>query len=203
MLLHRLFLQVLCIIMAGYLCTLVHEFFRIHLSCMYIVLSVSSDVHTHIHLHTLTTLTHTGSDHLTLLTEHGDIYTLGCAEQGQIGRVPECFSSRGGRKGTSLLLRPDIVRFRVTEEPNLPTQVEGLKGVKVVTVAAGGACSFFVTATGELYGWGMGTNLQLGMSDEEDVWTPERVTGKKMENRRTLAVSVGGQHTALLVSNSD
>ena len=44
----------------------------------------------------------------------------------------------------------------------------------------------------------MGTNLQLGMSDEEDVWTPE-----KMENRRTLAVSVGGQHTALLVSNSD
>ena len=81
--------------------------------------------------------------------------------------------------------------------------MEGLKGVKVVTVAAGGACSFVVTATGELYGWGMGTNLQLGMSDEEDVWTPERVTGKKMENRRTLAVSVGGQHTALLVSNSD
>ena len=90
-----------------------------------------------------------------------------------------------------------------TEEPNLPTQVEGLKGVKVVTVAAGGACSFVVTATGELYGWGMGTNLQLGMSDDEDVWTPERVTEKKMENRRTLAVSVGGQHTALLVSNSD
>ena len=48
-----------------------------------------------------------------------------------------------------------------TEEPNLPTQVEGLKAVKVVTVAAGGACSFVVTATGELYGWGMGTNLQL------------------------------------------
>ena len=81
--------------------------------------------------------------------------------------------------------------------------MEGLKGVKAVTVAAGGACSFVVTAMGELYGWGMGTNLQLGMSDEEDVWTPERVTGKKMENRRTLAVSVGGQHTALLVSNSD
>ena len=75
--------------------------------------SLTTHTHTHIHLHTLTTLTHTGSDHLTLLTEHGDIYTLGCAEQGQLGRVPECFSSRGGRKGTSLLLRPDIVRFRV------------------------------------------------------------------------------------------
>ena len=99
-------------------------------------------------------------------------------------------------------LRADA-RSTANWEPNLPTQVEGLKGVKVVTVAAGGACSFVVTAMGELYGWGMGTNLQLGMSDEEDVWTPERVTGKKMENRRTLAVSVGGQHTALLVSNSD
>ena len=103
-------------------------------------------------------------------------------------------------------LRADASRLGLgkdTEEPNLPTQVEGLKGVKAVTVAAGGACLFVVTATGELYCWGMGTNLQLGMSDEEDVWTPERVTGKKMENRRTLAVSVGGQHTALLVSNSD
>ena len=75
--------------------------------------------------------------------------------------------------------------------------MEGLKGVKVVTVAAGGACSFVVTATGELYGWGMGTNLQLGMSDEEDVWTPERVTGKKMENRRTLTYF---ENTVLLFS---
>ena len=38
---------------------------------------------------------HAGSDHLTLLTEHGDVYTLGCAEQGQLGRVPECFRSKG------------------------------------------------------------------------------------------------------------
>ena len=55
---------------------------------------------------------------------------------------------------------------------------------------AGGECSFVITATGELYGWGMGTNLQLEMSDEEDVWTPERVTEKKMENRRTLQLVV-------------
>ena len=117
--------------------------------------------------------------HHTVVCCDGEVFTCGRKEYGRLGLGKD------------------------TEEPNLPTQVEGLKGVKAVTVAAGGACSFVVTATGELYGWGMGTNLQLGMSDEEDVWTPERVTGKKMENRRTLAVSVGGQHTALLVSNSD
>ena len=26
---------------------------------------------------------------------------LGCAEQGQLGRIAECFSNRGGRKGLS------------------------------------------------------------------------------------------------------
>lgn len=26
-------------------------------------------------------------------------YLLGCAEQGQLGRVAECFAGRGGRKG--------------------------------------------------------------------------------------------------------
>ncbi len=40
-----------------------------------------------------------GGDHLVALTESGDVYTAGCAEQGQLGRVAECFSQRGGRKG--------------------------------------------------------------------------------------------------------
>ena len=30
--------------------------------------------------------------------------TTGCAEQGQLGRVAECFSNRGGRKGLGRLL---------------------------------------------------------------------------------------------------
>ena len=246
-----------------------------------------------------------GSDHVVFLTEHNDIYTFGCAEQGQLGRVPECFSSRGGRKGVSLILNPDVVRCRVkegagkpkffdifsgpyhtfavtqdgavyawglnnygqlctgdsktryqperlgskwldrqevggakdfamasgqhhtvvccngsvfvcgrkeygrlglgqeSEEPSKPTQIDSLKGINVKNIGVGGACSFAVTETGELFSWGMGTNLQLGMSDEEDVWSPAKVTGKKIENMRVVAVSSGGQHTALLVSASE
>ena len=237
------------------------------------------------------------------LTEHGDICTFGCAEQGQLGRVSECFSSRGGRKGISLLLSPNIVRCRVkkgggkpkfadifcgpyhtfavaedglvyvwglnnygqlctgdlktryqperltddwiggwsmggakcsvamasgqhhtvvccdgdvftcgrreygrlglgqnSDEPSRPTRIDSLKEVKVASVEASGSCSFAVTETGNLYSWGMGTNLQLGMADEDDVWTPVKVTGKKIENRRILSVSSGGQHTVVLVS---
>lgn len=40
-----------------------------------------------------------GNDHLVMLTTDGDLYTLGCGEQGQLGRVPELFANRGGRQG--------------------------------------------------------------------------------------------------------
>ena len=45
-----------------------------------------------------------GGDHLVALTDTGDVYTIGCAEQGQLGRVAECFSQRGGRKGMGMCL---------------------------------------------------------------------------------------------------
>lgn len=253
-----------------------------------------------------------GSDHVVILTEQGDLYTFGCGEQGQLGRIPECFSTRGGRKGISMLLHPQVVRFRksrglpppkfndifcgayhtlaftkdqgiyawglnnygqlgtsdvktrfqperlpsdwITEStapnPSKKQQQQEQKPLQIVggqhhtvlcqngnvfaigrkeygrlglgenvedcltpkkipdlqnvtTVAAGTACSFAVTAPGELFSWGMGTSLQLGTGQEDDVWAPVKVAGKKIENRRILTVSAGGQHTALLVSRPE
>ena len=40
-----------------------------------------------------------GCDHLCMLTIDGDLYTMGCGEQGQLGRVAEIHAIRGGRKG--------------------------------------------------------------------------------------------------------
>ena len=241
-----------------------------------------------------------GSDHLVILSEQGSVYTLGCAEQGQLGRVAECFSSRGGRKGVDHLLHPDVVRIprkrgaavpKFTdvfcgsyhtygctqnppavyvwglnnygqlgtgdtdtryqpqvigvhewfgedsnrlgdlqiaggqhhtvlchngsvyvmgrkeygrlglgtegEESHLPQKVPTLTDIG--SVAAGVACSYAVAHTGEAYSWGMGTNMQLGNGSEEDAWTPGRVRGKNLESCCVLAVSAGGQHTAMLV----
>ena len=52
-----------------------------------------------------------GTDHIAHLTEAGELYTLGCAEQGQLGRVGERFIARGGhnRKGIDILLEPGRV----------------------------------------------------------------------------------------------
>lgn len=40
-----------------------------------------------------------GNDHLVMLTNRGEVYTCGCPEQGQLGRVPERGASREARQG--------------------------------------------------------------------------------------------------------
>ena len=47
-----------------------------------------------------------------MLTTDGELYTVGCAEQGQLGRVAERFVARGGRRGLTLLLHPDRVHAK-------------------------------------------------------------------------------------------
>lgn len=40
-----------------------------------------------------------GADHIVFLTNHGEVYTCGCAEQGQLGRVTGRSSGRHARSG--------------------------------------------------------------------------------------------------------
>ncbi|XP_071325986.1 regulator of chromosome condensation [Trachinotus anak] len=233
-----------------------------------------------------------GNDHLVLVTLEGNLYTSGTAEQGQLGRVPEHFSNRGGRKGLGRLLVPQMVKvkgkvhfidafcgayftFAVSkeghvygfglsnyhqlgtkstkmcfvpvkltcfknsttswvdfsggqhhtlcldaegqvyslgraeygrlglgqgaEEKSEPTPVMGMELASGVT--CGASVSFAVTREGSVYAWGMGTNLQLGTGEEDDEWSPVKMTGKQLENRAVLMASSGGQHTVLLVKD--
>ena len=241
-----------------------------------------------------------GANHVVILTAKHELYTFGSGEQGQLGRISEHFSVRGGRKGIKLLLTPTMVRFKkirgnaetkfcdifcgsfntfaVTTDhktiyafglnnfgqlgvgdnvnhfspqtfkfipqQNLLSETSQLKisgdqhhslmclGGRVYvmgrseygrlglgenatdkmlptelpdfgnvhTVASGSCCSFAVTDEGKLYSWGMGDSLQLGNGEEKDIWSPEVVTGKKLEGKKVLSVSAGGQHTALVVT---
>ena len=49
--------------------------------------------------------------------------------------------------------------------------------------------------------WGMGTNGQLGHSDEEDSWVPVAMEGKQLETRSVVGASGGGQHTLLVAKD--
>ncbi|XP_041319144.1 regulator of chromosome condensation isoform X2 [Pyrgilauda ruficollis] len=240
-----------------------------------------------------------GNDHLVMLTVDGDLFTCGCGEQGQLGRVPALFASRGGRRGLQRMLVPQLVpvrgkgrrskmrfqdafcgayfTFAVTreghiygfglsnyhqlgtqdtepcfspqnltcfknstkswvgfsggqhhtvcvdsegkayslgraeygrlglgtgaEEKSTPTVIPELPSI--ISVACGASVGYAVSSDGRAFAWGMGTNYQLGTGEEDDVWSPVEMTGKQLENRRVLAVSSGGQHTVLLVSDKE
>lgn len=241
-----------------------------------------------------------GNDHTVILTKKGDIYTNGTGEQGQLGRIKECFGHRGGRRGLDFILLPQLVRLRKkvkfadvfagsfctyalsrdtnevyawglnnygqlgsgstdsyfnpevikplseireassnsnfkieggqhhtilcdgsgavysigrseygrlglgegVEETPLPVRITGLKDKKVTSIACGEAVSFAITEEGHLFSWGLGTSLQLGAGDEEDLFTPTLVKSKyvNIEEDEILSVSAGGQHTALLTT---
>ena len=134
---------------------------------------------------------------MAIVTEHGDIYTFGCAEQGQLGRVPECFSSRGGRKGISFLLRPDIVRFKVKK---------GAEKLKFTDIFCGLYQTFAVTQKGAVYTWGLNNFGQLCTGDKEnkfqpvllkDGWIGGRGQGGVVGGAKNFGVASGSHHTVV------
>lgn len=63
-----------------------------------------------------------------------------------------------------------------------PRVIESLRGREVVDVAAGGAHSACITASGELYTWGKGRYGRLGHGDSEDQPRPKLVSGCGVAN---------------------
>ncbi|XP_074640738.1 regulator of chromosome condensation-like [Tubulanus polymorphus] len=129
-----------------------------------------------------------GGDHLACLTSNGEIYTAGNAEQGQLGRVAECFAVRGGRKGAEYLLTPGIVRCR---------RSRGRKSSKFSDIWAGTFDTFAREAeSGDIYAWGLNNYYQLGIDDMENRFMPERLTS--FEGKQWKSFASGQHHTVAL-----
>ncbi|CAH8582096.1 unnamed protein product [Schistosoma turkestanicum] len=93
-----------------------------------------------------------GQDHLVCLTDEGRLYTMGCGEQGQLGRVAERFAKDGGRSGISSLLQPTECRVR--------------GAVRFSDVWAGGFATFArCQITGVIYACGLNNYGQLALRD--------------------------------------
>ncbi|KFP36292.1 Regulator of chromosome condensation, partial [Chlamydotis macqueenii] len=132
-----------------------------------------------------------GNDHLVMLTVDGDLFTCGCGEQGQLGRVPALFANRGGRKGLQRLLIPQRV----------PVRGKGNRGkMRFQDAFCGAYFTFAITQEGHIYGFGLSNYHQLGTQGTEPCFSPQNLTCFKNSTKSWVGFS-GGQHHTVCVDS--
>ncbi|XP_029475514.1 regulator of chromosome condensation isoform X2 [Rhinatrema bivittatum] len=131
-----------------------------------------------------------GNDHLVMLTIDGDLYTSGCGEQGQLGRVPECFTNRGGRKGLERLLVPQLIHLKA----------KGSKRMVFQDVFCGAYFTFAISKESHVYGFGLSNYHQLGTQGTASCFAPENLTSFKNSTKSWIGFSGGQHHTICLDS---
>lgn len=131
-----------------------------------------------------------GNDHTVALTKDGNIFTWGCAEQGQLGRIKGCFTSRGGRRGLQYILNPKQVRDK--------------KRLTFKDIFCGSYSTFAVSQDGAVYAWGLNNYGQLGTGDLETLYAPTKVealTSLISDNNKCVSIASGQHHTIVLDSS--
>uniref|UniRef100_A0A8C5KTS3 Hect domain and RLD 3 n=1 Tax=Jaculus jaculus TaxID=51337 RepID=A0A8C5KTS3_JACJA len=116
-----------------------------------------------------------GNWHCLALAADGQFFTWGKNSHGQLGLGME-FPSQAS-----------------------PQRVRSLEGIPLAQVAAGGAHSFALSLSGAVFGWGMNSAGQLGLSDEKDRESPCHV--KLLRTQKVVYISCGEEHTAVLTKS--
>ena len=132
-----------------------------------------------------------GTDHVAVLTQDGAIFTVGCAEQGQLGRVGDRFVARGGRRGLGLLLNPDRIHA-------------ANRRTVFCDVWAGSYSTYAMTTAGDVLVCGLNNYNQLGVAKGLTFYTlvkSESITRLSRESGG-IAVVAPGQHHALVLDKA-
>lgn len=105
-----------------------------------------------------------GADHLVMLSSTGKVFTVGCAEQGQLGRVSQRSSGGESRRGKAQLLKPGLVI------------VKGVNFIDAIWTTT--YCTFVRNrANGAIYGFGLNNYNQMGIvtKNSETIFAPKKV----------------------------
>jgi regulator of chromosome condensation len=129
-----------------------------------------------------------GSNHLLVLTTHGNLYTWGAGEQAQLGRK---------------VLERRKIHGTVPEKVTL-----GTRSRKAVRIGAGSFHSFAVDDAGDVWAWGLNSMGQTGTgyetSDDAVIQLPQKVTRLSREalGGDEVIQIVGGNHHTLFLTSS-
>lgn len=125
-----------------------------------------------------------GADHLAILTQAGKIFTVGCAEQGQLGRLGIRAASGESRRGKAHLLSPELVQIKFGR-------------VAADAIWASTYCTFLrEKETHKIYGFGLNNYNQLGLKKTSEPSFTPKVTS--FDNVKAVA---GGSHHTLVLKN--
>ncbi|GBM50060.1 Regulator of chromosome condensation [Araneus ventricosus] len=130
-----------------------------------------------------------GADHLACLSSDGIVYTCGCGQNGQLGRLTERACPDGGRRGLAALLEPAAVP--VKGHPSSRTRAVLIEDIWTSNY------STFLKAqeTGLIYAFGLNNYNQLGYENERVAFAPKQVAS--FNNSQTWKEIAGGQHHTL------
>ncbi|KAF9450138.1 RCC1/BLIP-II [Macrolepiota fuliginosa MF-IS2] len=130
-----------------------------------------------------------GNNHVIVVTTHGNLYTFGAGEQGQLGRK--------------------IIERRKIHGTNPEKISLGTRSRKAVTTGAGSYHSFAIDDRGDVWGWGLNNVGQTGTGwsspdDDNSVLLPQKVEALSVENLHSDRVVqvVGGEHHSLFLTES-
>ncbi|XP_068149326.1 regulator of chromosome condensation [Drosophila tropicalis] len=124
-----------------------------------------------------------GADHLVILTNTGKVYTVGCAEQGQLGRISERSVSGEGRRGKRDLLRPDQLIVK--------------RSKPIEAIWATNYCTFLRESITNTI-WAVGLNNYWQLAHDKEV---ERVLLPVKTHLKHIRQISGGQHHTLLLDD--
>ncbi|CAM9783301.1 unnamed protein product, partial [Discosporangium mesarthrocarpum] len=124
-----------------------------------------------------------GSHHSVVLCMEG-LFSFGRNDSGQLG-VTEVLKEEDWGSGIS-----DPTEVTLTDARGRPSMVE-----------CGANHNLVVTSEHELYTWGYGDTLALGLGNDKDQGLPKKVDLKKMGVTKVLDADGGGQHSVLICVN--
>lgn len=125
-----------------------------------------------------------GADHLIILTCSGRVYSMGCGEQGQLGRVSLRSASGVGRRGRTELLQPTEIFFKRCKP------IEKIWATNYCTFAR-------ESVTGNILACGLNNYKQLGLIKVNDY----TINNPSMSSFTDVKEIAGGQHHTLVLKN--